>query len=158
MSWLNCEPKSSTRMVCPRGPPFTSSRVWAATAVRLRSVLPHTYMLGLLERLALGRDRRRDDHLHVLKLRNVPCATHAERRPQRTGEVLGTIVDAGGPKQDLVQRRLGADMDARAARQGGVCRRHAPVEALRSRLFGARQRCADHHCICTGRERFADIG
>src|SRR3977135_1021480 len=70
MSWLNCEPKSSTRMVCPRGPPFTSSRVWAATAVRLRSVLPHTYMLGLLERLALGRDRRRDDHLHVLKLGN----------------------------------------------------------------------------------------
>ena len=63
-----------------------------------------------------------------------------------------------GPSRISLQRRFGADVDARAARQVGVWRRHAPVEALRGRLLGARERRADHHRVGTGGERLADVG
>src|SRR6266849_2756212 len=84
ISWLNCDPKSRTSTVCSRGPPLSSSR--AAAAVMLSSALPHAHVLGLLEHLALGGDRRRDDHLHMLELGDVVGATNAERRAQRPGE------------------------------------------------------------------------
>jgi hypothetical protein len=45
----------------------------------LRSALPHTHVLGLLEDLALRGDRRRDDHLHVLELCDAAGAANAER-------------------------------------------------------------------------------
>src|ERR1700694_1768719 len=109
ISWLNCDPKSRTRTVCwffsagtlARGSPFTVSRCWAAAAVMLRSALPHTHVLGLLEHLAFGGDRRRDDHLDVLELRDVARATNAERGAQRTCEVLAAVIDARRSKQDL---------------------------------------------------------
>src|SRR5882672_12241173 len=153
ISWLNCEPKSRTRIVFtfkggipplsmsgrspaidpPPSPPFTSScsRAWAAAAVMVSSALPHAYVLGLLEDLALRGDRGRDDHLHVLELGDVVGSADSQRRAQRAGEVLRAIVDARRPQQDLAQRRFAADMDAGAAGKVRVGRRHAPVEALR---------------------------
>src|SRR5258708_26545303 len=105
ISWLNWDPKSRTRMVSPRAPPFVVLRSWAAAAVMLRSALPHAYVLGLLEDLALRRDRRRDHHFHVLELGDVAGAAHAERRAQRPGEVLASVVDASRTEEDLVQGR-----------------------------------------------------
>src|SRR5882672_439721 len=179
ISWLNCEPKSRTRIVCtfkggipplsmagrspaidpPPSPPFTSScsRAWAAAAVMVSSALPHAYVLGLLEDLALRGDRRRDDHLHVLKLGDVVGAANAQRRSQRTCEVLRAVVDPRRTKQDLLQRRLRPDVDPRSAWQVGVGRRHAPVESLRGRFLGAGEWGADHHGVSARRERLAYV-
>src|SRR5690348_1233212 len=145
MSWLYCEPKSRTRTVCRCRPPFTSDRFLGAVAVLRLLSLAHTDVLGVLERLALRRDRRGDDHLHVLELGDVVRATDAQRRTPRAGDVLRAVVDAGRPGEDLLERGLGADVDARAPRQVGVGRRHAPVEALAGGLLGAGERGADHH-------------
>src|ERR1700694_6252205 len=128
----------------PRDPPFTCSRSWAAAAVMLSSALPHAYVLGLLEDLALRGERRCNDHPHMLELGDVVGATHPERRTQRPGEVLAAVVDPRRAEENLVQRRLGADVDPRAARQVGIWCRHAPVEALRCRLLGARERSEEH--------------
>src|SRR6266851_2013482 len=68
ISWLNCEPKSRTSTVCCRIAGVDSLPGRAAVAVRLSSALPHAHVLGLLERLALRRDRGREDHLDVLEL------------------------------------------------------------------------------------------
>src|ERR1700688_2754230 len=152
ISWLNWEPKSRTRIVCPRGPPLTASRSRAAAAVMLSSALSHAHVLGLLEDLALRGDRRSDHHLDVLELGDVVRATNAERRTQGACEVLATIIDSRRTEQDLVQGRFGAHMDAGAARKVGVGCGHAPVEALRSGFLGARERRADHHRVRAGRE------
>src|SRR5260370_11589501 len=93
ISWLNCDPKSRTRIVCPvlfeggtpplsasgrspagdapRFPPLTASRSWAAAAVMLSSALPHAHVLGLLEDLSLPGDPRSDHHLPLLETRRV---------------------------------------------------------------------------------------
>src|SRR3989442_9535081 len=68
MSWLYCEPKSSTSTVWRPCPFFASGRVWVAVAVFLRSGLSPTDVLGLLQGLSLPPDRRGDHHLHVLEL------------------------------------------------------------------------------------------
>src|SRR5258708_21028058 len=71
MSWLYCEPKSSTSTVWRPCPFFASGRVSVAVAVLLRSGLPHAHVLGLLPGLALPRDRRGDHHLDLLDLADV---------------------------------------------------------------------------------------
>src|SRR5260370_12288356 len=180
ISWLNCDPKSRTRIVCPvlfeggtpplsasgrspagdapRFPPLTASRSWAAAAVMLSSALPHAHVLGLLEDLSLRGDRRSDHHLHVLELGDVVRAAYAQRRTQRPGEVLASVVHPRGAEQDLVQGRLRAHVDSGAAREVGVGSGHAPVEALRGRLLGARERGADHHLVRARRECLAHVG
>src|SRR5258708_25074564 len=102
MSWLYCEPKSSTSTVWRPCPFFASGRVWVAVAVlnsvgllpgalcALRSGLPHADVLGLLQGLALRSDRRGDHHLAVLALGDVARAANAKRRAQPAGEVLAT--------------------------------------------------------------------
>src|SRR5216684_2724674 len=79
ISWLNCDPKSRTRTVCWRIAGVDSLPGRAAVAVRLSSALPHAHVLRLLEGLALGRDRRRDDHLDVLELGDVVRSADAQR-------------------------------------------------------------------------------
>src|SRR5216683_7312224 len=157
ISWLNCDPKSRTRTVCPRAPPFAVLRSWAAATVMLRSALPHTHVLGLLEDLALRGDRRRDHHFHVLELGDVAGAAHAECRAQRTCEVLASVVDARRTEEDLVQGRLRTDVDPGAAWQIGIGCGHAPVETFRGGFLGARQWCSDHHSVRARRERLADV-
>src|SRR5205814_7753000 len=132
MSWLNWEPKSRTKTVCRRALFSVASRLTAAVWLRL---LAHAHVLGLLKHLALRGDRRRDHQLDVLELRDVARAAHDKRRTQRAGEILRAIVDPRRAEQDLAQRRPGADLDPRAAREVGIGRRHAPVESLRRRLF-----------------------
>src|SRR6266851_2423635 len=157
ISWLNCDPKSRTRTVCWRTAGVVSFRGRAAAAVRLSSALPHAHVLRLLERLALGRDRRSDDHLHVLELGDVVRAADAERRPKGAREILAAVVDAGRAEQDLFQRGLRAHVDSCAAREVGIVRRHAPVVALGRRLLGAGERRPDHDGVCARRERLADV-
>src|SRR5438067_1346859 len=108
MSWLYCEPKSSTRTVWRPRSLFASGRGCVAVAGAFSSGLPHADVLGLLQALALRRDRRGDHHLDVLELRDLASAAHTERRTQRAGEVLRAIVHARGPEPDLLQleRRL----------------------------------------------------
>src|SRR6266566_2585595 len=129
MSWLYCEPKSSTSTVWRPCPSFASGRVCVAVAVlnsvgllpgalcALRSGLPHADVLGLLQGLALRSDRRGDHHLDVLELGDVARAAHAESRAQRAGEVLRAIIDTCGTEQDLLERGPRAYVHARAARQ-----------------------------------------
>src|SRR5260370_17682935 len=91
MSWLNCEPKSRTSTVCCRIAGVDSLPGRAAVAVRLSSALPPAHVLGLLERLALRRDRGRDDHLAVLELSAVVCATAPEAGTQSAAELLPAL-------------------------------------------------------------------
>src|ERR1700674_4358348 len=150
MSWLNWDPKSSTRTVCCRVPPLVSLRGGVATSVleikkshpygRFAprcSGLPHANVLSLLEHLAFRCDRRRDNHLHVLELGDVVGPADAERRSQGAGEILAAVVYARGAEKDLLERGLGADVDAGSARKVGVRRRHAPVESPGGGLLGA---------------------
>src|ERR1700688_4044671 len=117
ISWLNCDPKSRTRIVCCRKPPFAASRSWAAAAVMLSSALSHAHVLGLLEDLAFGGDRRRDHHLHVLELGDVASAADTEGGAQRPSEVLASVVDPRRAQQDLAQGGLGANVNASTARK-----------------------------------------
>src|SRR2546427_5843914 len=158
MSWLYCEPKSRTRTVWRPCPLFASGRGCVAVAVLFSSGLPHADVLGLLQGLALRRDRWGDHHLDVLELGDVARAAHAERRAQRAGEVLRAVVDTCGTEQDLLERGPRAYVHARAARQVRVRSRHAPVEALGRRLFGAGERSADHDRVGAPGERFAYVG
>src|SRR6266581_6320576 len=158
MSWLYCEPKSRTRTVWRPCSLFAAGRACVAAAVSLSSGLPHADVLGLLQGLALRRDRRGDHHLDVLELGDVARAAHAERRAQRAGEVLRAVVDTCGTEQDLLERGPRAYVHARAARQVRVRSRHAPVEALGRRLFGAGERSADHDRVSARGERFAYVG
>src|SRR5256885_9728866 len=162
MSWLNWEPKSRTKTVCRRADTCWGSRGKAAGFPRTAAVwlrlLAHAHVLGLLKHLALRGDRRRDHQLDVLELRDVACAAHAKRRTQRAGEILRAVVDPRRAEQDLAQRRPGADLDPRAAREVGIGRRHAPVESLRRRLFRASEGRADHHAVAARRERLAHVG
>src|SRR5205085_1415353 len=158
MSWLYCEPKSRTRTVWRPRSLFASGRGCVAVAGAFSSGLPHADVLGLLEGLALRRDRRGDHHLDVLELRDLTRAAHAERRTQRAGEVLRAIVHARGPEQDLPERRPRADVHSRAAWQVRIGGRHAPVEALRRRFLGAGERGADHDRVGAGCEGLAHVG
>ena len=62
-----------------------------------------------------------------------------------------------GADEDLGERRLLARVHARAARQRGVERRHAPVVAAAGRLVRAGERRADHHRVGAARDRLGDV-
>src|SRR2546430_17702849 len=77
MSWLYCEPKSSTRTVWRPRSLFASGRGCVAVAGAFSSGLPPAHVLGLLPALALRPDRPGDHHLAVLEPRAVARAPHA---------------------------------------------------------------------------------
>src|SRR6266571_6164218 len=157
MSWLYCEPKSRTRTVWRPCSLFAAGRACVAVAVLLRSGLPHADVLGLLQGLALRRDRWGDHNLDVLELGDIARAAHAERRAQRAGEVLRAVVDTCGTEEDFLERGPCAYVHPRAARQVRVRSRHAPVEALRRRLLSAGERGADHDRVGARRECLAYV-
>ena len=62
-----------------------------------------------------------------------------------------------GPVRISCDRAVLHGLDARAARQRRVERRHAPVKAAAGRLVGARQRRADHDRVGAARDRLGDV-
>src|SRR2546423_13627393 len=105
MSWLYCEPKSSTRTVWRPRSLFASGRGCVAVAGAFSSGLPPADVLGLLQGPALPRDRRGDHPLDVLELRDVARAAPAQGRTQRAGGGLPAIVPARGAAPGLLARR-----------------------------------------------------
>src|SRR5207249_8088066 len=100
----------------PSGAP--AAKPWGEPGPRRSgSALAHAHVLGLLEDLALGDDRRGDHHLRVLELGDVARAAHTERGAKRPGEVLAPVVNTGRAEEDLAQRRLGPDVDPGATRK-----------------------------------------
>ena len=112
---------------------------------------------ALLEDLALGLDRRRDDQLGLLQLADAARADRAHAGPDRADQVERAVLGEGRAEQDLLERSGDAHPDARAARQVGVRRRHAPVVAAARRLVGAREGRADHDRVGARGERLADV-
>ncbi len=109
----------------------------------MRGLLPP----GELPGLALGGDRRGDDHGHVVHLPNRARAERRHRLAQRAGEVLRPVRRLGRAEQDLLEGQPLADADPRSARQGRRRCRHAPVEAPARCLEGRGEWRAEHHRI-----------
>src|SRR6185436_12302071 len=114
-------------------------------------------LLGALEYLALGLDRRGDDELRLLQLADTARADGAHAGPDRPDEVERPVLGEGGPEEDLLERSRYAHANAGAAGQIRVRRRHAPVIAAAGGFLRARERGADHHGVGPGGQRLADI-
>src|SRR5690242_12713010 len=89
-----------SRAPAPAGPPATAP----ALAAGRPGPLPHPDPLGLLQRLALRLDRRREHHLGLLEVVDRLVAAGRRRRPGRAHQVERAVVLAGGPDHDLLQR------------------------------------------------------
>src|SRR5204862_5812448 len=81
----------------------------------------------------------------------------AHTGPQRADQVLGAVGARGRPEQHLFQAAVDADLDAGAAWERAVRRRHAPVVAAPGRFAGLGERRAEHHSIGAARDRLADV-
>src|ERR687892_1021673 len=129
-----------------------------ARATAPTRLLPRTpQLLRLLEDLAFGLDRGRDDQLRLLQLADAPGADRAHAGPDGADEVQGAVLGERRAEQDLLQRAGHPYPDPGAARQVGVRGGHAPVIAAPGRLDRARERRADHHGVGARRERLADV-
>src|SRR6185369_5777347 len=74
-------------------------------------------LLRLLEDLAFGLDRRRDDELGLLQLLDALSAHRPHARADGAHEVQGAVLGEGRSEEDLLQRARHAHPDASAARQ-----------------------------------------
>ena len=92
MSWLYCEPKSSTRTVWRPCPFFASGRGCVAVAVLLRSGLPHTDVLGLLQGLAL----RRDIHFNFSQPEGADAKAFMARELDANAAIYEVVLRLGG--------------------------------------------------------------
>src|SRR6266850_2113608 len=153
---IACTPNSRMRraMRWQYCPPALRTTIWFRGA----SPLPRApQLLRLLEDLALGLDRRRDDELGLLQLADALRAYRAHAGPDGAHQVQRAVLGEGRPEQDLLQRARLPDPDARAARQVRVRRGHAPVVAAARRLGGPREGGADHDRVGARREGLADV-
>src|SRR5207253_8302646 len=100
--------------------------------------------LSLLEDLAFGFYRGRDDQLGLLQLADVARADRAHAGPDRPDQVEGAVFRERRPEEDLLERARDAHTDPCAARQVGVRRRHAPMVAAPRRFDRAREGRSDH--------------
>src|SRR4030081_3065419 len=161
MSWLYCDPKSRTRTASWATVEGTSSGAGGASTVVIhRPPLcsnAHPDALLALLGLALGLDRRGDDHLRQLEIADRARTAHTHRALERADEVHRAVVDVRGSVEDLVQRPADRGLDARAAGQGGVRRRHAPMAPAPRRLSRAGEHTADHHRVGAAGERLAHV-
>ena len=62
-----------------------------------------------------------------------------------------------GAEQDLLEGADRPELDPLAARQVGVVRLGAPVEAAARGVGGARERRADHHRVGAAGDRLGDV-
>src|SRR5882762_11154523 len=113
---IACTPSSRMRraMRWQYCPPALRTTIWFRDA----SPLPRApQLLRLLEDLALGLDRRRDDELGLLQLANALRAHRAHAGANGSDQVDRAVLGEGRAEQNLLQRSGDAHADARAARQ-----------------------------------------
>src|SRR5919197_3715159 len=111
-----------------------SCAYWApksTTSTGRGSVTPSSRLLrpdplGLLQRLALGLDRRGHDDLGLLELPDGGVAGRGHRCPKAYEEVEGPVVLVGRPDQDLLQGTDPPGGDPGSPRQVGMERGHPP--------------------------------
>src|SRR5207245_11275975 len=89
----------------------------------------HADALGPLQALAFGLQGGGDHDLGLLELLDRLVATGRHRGAQGAEEVEAAIVLVGGTDGDLLERARLRDLVARASRQRGMERGHAPVVA-----------------------------
>ena len=102
----------------------------------------HADALDGLEQFAFGLDAGGDDDFGFLKFANARRADVAHAGGDGADQILRTVIHRGRAEKNLFQRTAHADLDARAARQVGVRRGHAPMIALAGRFLGAGERAA----------------
>src|SRR5947207_7711549 len=153
---IACTPNSRMRraMRWQYCPPALRTTIWFRGAFPLPRA---PQLLRLLEDLALGLDRRRDDELGLLQLADALRAHRAHAGPDRPHQVERAVLGEGRPEQDLVEGAGHAHPDAGAARQVGVRGGHAPVIAAPGSLGGPRERRADHDRVGAGREGLTHV-
>ena len=149
-------PRDQLRVLASGGPeraPAALLRPAQASGSGTTLLIPIPIFWASLERLALGLDRRREHDLGLLEVVDRLVAAGRHRRPERAHQVQRPVVLARGADDDLLERGVLVDLDARAARQRRVERRHPPVEAAAGRLLRARERRADHHRVGAAGDR-----
>ena len=119
--------------------------------------LAHADALRLLQRLALGLQRRCDHHFGLLELLHRLVAASGHRGAQGAEEVHPSVVLVRGADEDLLQRAAGGCLHSCAPRQRRMERRHAPVVAAARRLGGGGERRPDHHRVGAADDRLRDV-
>src|SRR5438094_6562847 len=109
----------------------------AGTLAPPTSARAHADALEGLEEFAFGLDAGCDDDLGFLKFADGAFADVAHAGGDGADKVLRAVVDGGGAVKNLFQRAGDADLDARAARQVCVGRRHAPMVTASGGFVGA---------------------
>src|SRR5215470_12980840 len=98
---------------CVYCPPKSMMAILSGVSTMLGGALPRAAeLLGLLEDLAFGLDRRRDDQLGLLELTDVAGSHRAHARANGADQVERSILGEGRPEKDLLQRPGDADADA----------------------------------------------
>ena len=105
--------------------------------------------------LTLGLDRGSDDHFGLLEIADGARAAGTHRGAKGADEILATVGARRRSEHRLLERRVDADLDARAARQLAVWCRHAPVVAASRRFLRRCQNRTQHDSVCAGGERLA---
>src|SRR5215467_9447486 len=128
-----CTPSSRIRRAIrwQYWPPALRTTIWFTGGAAL-AWTPE--FLRLLEDLAFGLDRGRDDDFRLLQLADGLRSDRAHARPNGADEVQRAVFRECRPEENLLERARDADANARAARQVCMRRRHAPVVAAPRRL------------------------
>src|SRR5438128_8357879 len=143
---------------CVYCPPKSMIAILSGASTIRPAPLPRAAeLLGLLEDLAFGLDRRRDDQLGLLQLPDVAGAHRAHAGANGADEIERAVLGERRPEEDLLQRPRDAHADPGTTRQVLMWRRHAPVIAAAGRLDRPGERGADHHGVGARGERLAHI-
>src|SRR5262245_56990971 len=135
-------------------PPALRTTIWFTGGVALAWT---PQLLRLLEDLAFGLDRGRDDDFRLLQLADGLRPDRAHARANGADEIQRAVFRERRAEENLLERARDTDANARAARQVRVRRRHAPVVAAPRRLDGARERRADHDRVGARGEGLAHV-
>src|SRR5882672_4932554 len=122
-------PNAGDASAQPWRPSMTRQPAPPVRTAPARSLPRAPQLLRLLEDLALGLDRGRDDQFGLLQLADALGTDRSHARADGAHQVQRAILGEGGTEQDLLQGARDADADPGAARQVGVRRGHAPVVA-----------------------------
>src|SRR5947208_1391045 len=104
---------------CVYWPPKSRTAILSGASMRRPALPGPSQLLGLLEDLPFGLDRRRDDQLRQLKLADAPGAHRAHAGSDGADQVERAVLGERGPDEDLLERARDADADPRAPRLVG---------------------------------------
>ena len=106
------------------------------------------WLPGHLEVLALRLDGGGNHHFGFVEVTDGVRAAHSHGHAEGANQVLSTVGAAAGPIQDLLERPLGAHLDAGAPGQFRMGVGHSPVVTAARRLFRLGEGGAQHHAVC----------